>query len=98
MTDLELNTETTIKSGFYHRWKVILHNDDETPAKFVVLILNKFFNKTIQGAYEIMVKVHKEKYGLAGVYPKEQAEFRVDQTISLARKNSYPLNLTIEEE
>ena len=98
--DLENNTDTTIKpkSGFFPRWKVLLHNDDETPAKFVVLILNKFFNKTVEDAQRITTQVHHEGIGLAGIYPKEQAEFRADQTIRLARNNKFPLELTIEED
>ena len=98
--DLEIDTDTDTEpqSGFFPRWKVILHNDNETPAKFVVLILNKFFNKTLEAAYKIIMQIEHEGIGIAGVYSKEQAEFRQTETMKLARNNSYPLELTIEKE
>lgn len=97
-TGTSTSTDTNPKSGFYPKWKVILHNDNETPAQFVVIILNKFFNKNSEDAYRIMAQTHKDGIGLAGIYPKEQAEFRTDQTINLARTHKFPLKLTIEKE
>ena len=56
------------------KFKVVLHNDDYTPMELVVLILVEVFNKGLEEANSIMMKVHKQGKGIAGVYSKEIAE------------------------
>jgi len=99
MTEVEDQTgiETTAKSGYYPKWKVILHNDNKTTMEFVTEILRRFFNKQLPDALKLMIQVHEQGCGIAGVYPKEQAEFRIEQSISLARGAGFPLTLTMEE-
>lgn len=97
-TKEETSTETTAKSGYYKKYKVIIHNDDKTPMAFVVMILMRFFEKQAQAATQLMIEVHETGAGLAGVYPLEGAEFRVDQVHSVARAAGYPLTCSIEEE
>ena len=97
-TNVEIDTETYNESGYYKKWVVILHNDDKTPYEFVMGILAKYFNKTAQDAKVITEKVHKEGTGVAGIYPKEQAEFRSSETMKLARAFKFPLQLSVEEE
>lgn len=91
-------TTTTTRSGYFPPFKVLIHNDDITPALFVVQILHHFFNKDAPAAYNIMNEAHTKGIALVGVYPKEQAEFRVDQVHSVARANQLPLTLTIEKD
>ena len=91
-------TETQEKTGYYPRYKVILHNDDRTTMQFVVEVLMLFFNKEFGEAVKLMADVHHTGFGIAGVYPKEQAEFRIEQTHSLARGRGFPLTLTMEPE
>lgn len=97
-TSVITETETEAKSGYYPRWKVIIHNDDKTTMDFVVEILMRFFNKDHITAMKLMIEVHEQGSGLAGVYPKEQAEFRIDQATSMARAAKFPLTLTMEKE
>lgn len=77
-------------------WKVLIHNDDVTHMEFVVFILMRYFDKKAQDAFELMLEVHQKGIGLAGVYAKEQAEFKVEQVVPLARAQKFPLALTIE--
>ena len=79
-------------------YKVILLNDDYTPMDFVILILKKYFRKNEQEATEIMLQVHNEGAGLAGVFSFEIAETKVFQVNSHARKNQHPLRCIMEEE
>lgn len=76
---------------------VVLLNDDYTPMQFVVDILESLFQKSPAEAYRIMMKVHREGRGLAGVYPWEVAETKVDSVVSAARDQGYPLQATIED-
>lgn len=80
------------------KFKVILLNDDFTPMEFVVLVLTNFFSKTPEEAERIMLDVHNQGAGVAGVYTREIAEMKVHQVTTLARKNQYPLKTIMETE
>lgn len=78
-------------------YKVILLNDDYTPMDFVVLVLRRFFAKTLEQATEIMLDVHKKGSGIAGVFSLEISEMKVMQVNQFAQLNKYPLKSTLEE-
>jgi ATP-dependent Clp protease adaptor protein ClpS len=77
-------------------WKVILHNDNKTTMDFVVWVLMAFFGHDIDKARKLMLQVHETGQGVAGVYPREVAEHKKDQTESKARTEKFPLVVTIE--
>jgi ATP-dependent Clp protease adaptor protein ClpS len=79
-------------------FKVLLHNDDYTTMEFVVLVLTSVFNKGEVDAHRIMLAVHQQGIGVAGVYTHEIAEAKVDKVIQLARDKEFPLLCTMEEE
>lgn len=78
-------------------YKVLLHNDDYTTMEFVVIILEKVFRKSTAEATRIMLNVHEQGVGMAGVYTREIAETKVETVHSLARKNQYPLRCSMEK-
>ena len=55
-------------------YKVVLLNDDYTPMDFVVHILESVFQKSPAEAYRIMMEVHLNGRGIAGVYTWEVAD------------------------
>jgi ATP-dependent Clp protease adaptor protein ClpS len=79
-------------------YKVLLLNDDYTPMEFVVLILERFFNKNRDQAVEIMLHVHRHGVGICGVFTFEVAETKVAQVIEFARRHQHPLQCTMEKE
>lgn len=79
-------------------YKVILLNDDFTPMDFVVYVLKSFFNKTDDEAHDIMMQVHKDGAGVAGVYTFEIAEMKSAQVNMVAKDNQHPLKSVIEKE
>jgi ATP-dependent Clp protease adaptor protein ClpS len=80
------------------RFKVLLLNDDYTTMDFVVYILESVFGKPRPEAVKIMLAVHKNGLGVAGVYIKAVAEAKIEQVHSLAREREFPLRCTIEPE
>ena len=79
-------------------FKVILHNDDFTTMEFVVFVLQYVFNRAEPEAFTIMLKVHNEGIGIAGVYPYDIANMKSEKAMNLARSREYPLLCTVEEE
>ncbi|HEX9401912.1 MAG TPA: ATP-dependent Clp protease adaptor ClpS [Anaeromyxobacter sp.] len=79
-------------------YKVLLHNDDFTTQEFVDWVLMNVFNHDPESAHRIMLNVHMRGVGVAGIYPHEIAETKVQKTTELARKAEYPLLVTLEPE
>jgi len=90
-------TDHKTKVNEPRHYKVLLHNDDYTSMEFVVLLLEKVFNKSTPEATRIMLNVHQQGIGIAGVYNKEIAETKVAIVHDLAQKNEYPLRCSLEK-
>ena len=78
-------------------YKVIMLNDDYTPMEFVVMILERFFNKNHEEASQIMLHVHQKGVGVCGVYTYELGETKVTQVMDLAHQHQHPLQCTLEK-
>lgn len=94
----DLAVEQVKKVQRAKRWKVIFHNDDYTTREFVVEVLMRYFDKDESEATYVMLSVHYKGHGIAGYYPKDVAETKVDQVTKYARKSGYPLRVTAEPE
>ena len=79
-------------------YKVLLHNDNYTTREFVVAVLKEVFHKSEQEAVQIMLHVHYNGIGVAGVYTFEVAETKVRIVEAAARDNGFPLRLSMEPE
>ena len=77
-------------------YKVLLHNDHYTTRDFVVEILKSIFNKPETEAVQIMMHVHQNGVGVAGVFTFEVAETKVETVIEIARQNEFPLMCSME--
>ena len=93
-----LAVKVKVKTKKPAMYKVLLLNDDFTPMEFVVYVLERVFRKSRVEANDIMLKVHNDGVGVAGVYTYEVAETKVDQVMTLARKNEHPLQCTMERD
>ncbi|KPK68281.1 MAG: Clp protease ClpS [Acidithiobacillales bacterium SM23_46] len=79
-------------------YKVILLNDDYTPMEFVVVVLERFFQKNREEATRIMLHVHQKGVGVCGVFTREVAETKVRQVLAFAQESKHPLQCTMEPE
>src|SRR5205085_3881223 len=89
--------ESEEKVGEPPLFKVLLHNDDYTTMEFVVWILESIFNMPVDQAIQVMLNVHTQGVGVAGIYTYEIAEMKVNKTTDLARENEFPLLCTMEK-
>ena len=67
------DTKTKERVSRPRKYKVIMFNDDYTPMEFVIQILEQIFNRSSAEATRIMLTVHRQGSGIAGVYSKEIA-------------------------
>ena len=78
-------------------YNVLILNDDYTPMEFVVMVLEKIFNKKEKEATQIMLHVHKNGVGVCGTYTYEVAESKSNSVMDIAKKNEHPLQSTIDK-
>ncbi len=94
---LDLLLDTKPKTKKPSMYNVILLNDDYTPMEFVVVVLEKFFNKKQEEATQIMLHVHKKGIGVCGTYTYEVAESKCRLVLDFAKKNEHPLQCAMEK-
>ena len=78
-------------------YKVLLHNDDYTTMEFVVMVLETIFDKDTSEATTIMLNIHHQGMGVAGVFSREIGESKVSEVHQTARKNQFPLKCSLEK-
>ena len=96
-TDGAVKERVDTKKQDPKQFKVILLNDDYSTMEFVIHVLETIFQKSPAEAYRIMLQVHVNGSGVAGVYPWEIAETKVDLLRTQAAEAGFPLRATIEE-
>lgn len=77
---------------------VLLHNDDYTSMEFVVQVLQTIFQKPAAESVDIMLRVHQQGTGKAGIYTAEVAETKIRAVDALAEEYGFPLKCTMEPE
>ena len=77
-------------------YAVVLLNDDYTPMDFVIEILQQYFALNLDQATQVMLTVHYEGKGVAGIYPRDIAETKANQVNNYARSQGHPLLCQIE--
>jgi ATP-dependent Clp protease adaptor protein ClpS len=78
-------------------YKVVLLNDDYTTMEFVVHVLESVFQKSPAEAFRVMMHVHVNGKGIAGIYPWDIAETKAATVATMAKEAGYPMRATIEE-
>ena len=77
-------------------YQVVLLNDDYTPMEFVVMVLQHYFQRDLETATQIMLKIHHEGRGICGVFPKDVAATKVELVLTAARRDGHPLQCIME--
>jgi ATP-dependent Clp protease adaptor protein ClpS len=77
-------------------FQVVMLNDDYTPMEFVVMVLQEYFQRDLETATQIMLKIHHEGRGVCGVYTKDVAATKVELVLAAAKRSGHPLQCTME--
>jgi len=77
---------------------VLLINDDYTPMEFVVVVLQKFFQKSEDEASAIMLQVHRRGEAVCGIFSREVAETKAARVVQYAQEHQHPLQTRIAPE
>lgn len=77
------------------KYNVTMHNDDFTPMDFVTLILKIIFFKEESDAQNLMLKIHYEGQAIVGTYNYDIAMTKSSEATNMARKNGFPLRITV---
>ena len=96
-TDTLAQIEQEISLKEPNMYGVFLHNDDITTMEFVVEILVNIFHKSPIEASALMMDVHNEGYGLAGIYTYDIAITKKYQADQRALEQGFPLKITVSE-
>ena len=94
----ETRTKSRQKLQKPRLYRVLLHNDNYTTRDFVVAVLREVFHRSEADAVQIMLHVHHNGIGVAGVYTHDVAETKIRTVEKLARENEFPLRLSMEPE
>ena len=78
------------------RYRVVILNDNSTPMEFVIELLKLIFHHSQEAAVQIMMQVHQNGKGTAGVYTYEVAEQKAMESTQIARTNGHPLGVSVE--
>ncbi len=92
-SDVATATPDLARPPFY---VVVLFNDDYTPMEFVIEVLQQYFGLDLDRATDVMLSVHYQGKGVAGVYPRDIAETKAQQVNRHARAQGHPLLCQIE--
>lgn len=85
-------------TNFPKHYKVIFHNDDFTTMEFVVKVLVDVFYKSESEATAIMLAVHEQGKGVAGIYSYDIALSKANKATAMAKAEGFPLRITVEPE
>jgi ATP-dependent Clp protease adaptor protein ClpS len=89
-------TKTIEKLKEPEEYRVVLLNDNYTTMDFVVVILVEVFHKNVDDANRIMMEVHRNGKGVAGIYTWDIAMTKMDQVHTIATANEFPFRCIVE--
>lgn len=97
MTEQQTVIKNEIKLQKPKMYAVIIYNDEITTMDFVVQILNKIFNKSLIEATELMLEIHENGRGMAGIYTWDIAMTKKNQVDIMKIEDNFPLKVSVEE-
>lgn len=79
-------------------YRVIVHNDDQTPMEFVIHVLSTVFLMPEINAATIAYSAHLRGQAYVQTLPRPEARRRINKAHFAARLRGYPLEFSMEPE
>lgn len=100
-----METHTQAESGIQTRdavrepkmYAVVMFNDDITTMDFVVDVLVRVFHKSPPEASGVMMEIHENGQGVAGIYTYDLAVTKKTYADQLSAEKGFPLKLNVQE-
>ena len=100
--DNDTRTVVSAETGYEVKmpmmYAVVMFNDDITTMDFVVDLLVRVFHKSAAEAAAVMMAIHENGQGVAGVYIYDIAITKKIYADQLAAEKGFPLKLAVREE
>jgi ATP-dependent Clp protease adaptor protein ClpS len=96
MEMVEVSNQTNTKLKKPNKYAVIILNDNYTPIDFVIEVLMKFFNKSLEEANEIAKTAHEKGSAIVEYYPKEIAITKSENVNYYASQHKHPLKTIVK--
>ena len=77
-------------------YAVVILNDDYTPMEFVIWVLQQIFHKDPEEATRLMLQVHNNGRGVAGIFTRDVAATKATQVETAAKRQEHPLACIVE--
>lgn len=95
VADVSIDEKIEKKVNEPSKYRVVIVNDDQTPADWVIELLQTVFKHTREVAEQITFTIHTEGSSTVGVYTYEIAEQKVVESTSLSRSSGFPLQVKL---
>lgn len=98
MPDADLAERTLVRAVPIQprRWRILVLNDDYTPADFVVEVLESIFRMAPEKAVSVMIETHRRGVGVCGLFPRDVAETKTSEAMAVAAAAGHPLKFATE--
>ena len=70
-------------------------DDDFSTMQCVINLLEKYFNKNEDDAFELMIQIHCIGNAIVGIYPKDIAETKISLAKKELKDQGYPLQIEL---
>ncbi|MCA8837964.1 MAG: ATP-dependent Clp protease adaptor ClpS [Gammaproteobacteria bacterium] len=78
-------------------YAVVILNDDKTPMRYVVEMLERLFHFGRRDAIAVMMAIHSRGRGRCGTYCLEVAQTKAEEVVRDARAHAHPLRCVTEK-
>lgn len=94
--ELKNNNGVVLSNNNNEMYKVIFRNDEKTTMEFIIFVLQAVFQKSEYDSIDIMFEIHHKNASIIGIYPKEIAVAKRNETLRLAKEFDFPLDVSLE--
>ena len=84
-------TASEISVARPNMYSVVVLNDNFTPMDFVTILLMQIFGMDLPKAEQLMLQIHQQGKGIAGVFTREIAEVKAQMANEWAKEEGHPL-------